>query len=75
MGKNICKNISKNVGGKNSQNPLDHAKESAADALKTASQRAIQKIAKATGDFIGEKIADTYKNCATKRSLDFFASR
>ena len=34
---------------------LDHAKQSAIDALKTASKRAIQKKAEATRDLIGEK--------------------
>ena len=35
MDKNIGKNISKNVSSKYSQKLLDHAKESATDALKT----------------------------------------
>ena len=34
MGKNIGKNISKNLSGKYSQKLLDHAKQSATDALK-----------------------------------------
>ena len=37
---------------------LDHAKKSAKDALKTNSKRLIQKTAEATGDLIGNKIAD-----------------
>ena len=37
MGKNIGKNISKNLRGKYSQKSLDHAKQSAADVFKTAS--------------------------------------
>ena len=37
MGKNIDKNISKNLSGKYSQERLDHAKISATDALKTSS--------------------------------------
>ena len=37
MGENIDKNISKNLNGKYSQERLDHAKISAADALKTSS--------------------------------------
>ena len=41
MGKNIGKNISKNLSGKYSQKLLDHAKQSAADALKITSKRAI----------------------------------
>ena len=53
MGKNIGKTISKNLSGKYSQKFLDHANESATDLFKTAS-----KIAEATGDLIGNKIAD-----------------
>ena len=37
---------------------LDHPKQSATDAFKTASKRAIQKTAEATGDLIGKKIAN-----------------
>ena len=37
---------------------LDHAKQSATDALKTASNRAIQKTAKTTGALIGNKISE-----------------
>ena len=40
-----------------SQKLLDHAKQSATDVFKTASKRAIQKTAEATGDLIGNKIA------------------
>ena len=36
MGKNFGKNISKDLSSKYSQKPLDHAKQSAADAIKTA---------------------------------------
>ena len=39
MGRNIGKNISKNLSSKYSQKFLAHAKQSAADALKTASKR------------------------------------
>ena len=46
------------MSGKYSQKLLDHTKQSATDAFKTASQRAIQKTAEVTGDFIGNKIAD-----------------
>ena len=58
MGKNIGKNISKHLSGKQSEKILDHAKKSTTDVLKTSSKRAIHKIAKATGDFIGKKIAN-----------------
>ena len=41
ISKNIGKNGSKNVSRKFSPNPLDHAKKSATDAIKTASTKAI----------------------------------
>ena len=37
--KNIGKNISKNLSGKYSQKLLDHAKQSATNALKTTSKK------------------------------------
>ena len=58
MNKKIGKNISKILCGKFSQKLLDHAKQSATDALKTASKRAITKTAEATGGLIGNKITD-----------------
>ena len=65
MGKNIWRNISKNVSGKHNpgmlavlQKVLDNAKQSATDLFKTASKRAIQKTAEATGDLIGYKIGN-----------------
>ena len=58
IGKNVGKNISNNLNGKYSQKLLDHAKQSAIDAFKTASKKGIQKIAEATDDFIDNKIAD-----------------
>ena len=54
---NRGKNIGKSFSGKQSQKLLDHSKQFATDALKTTSQRVIQKTAEATGDFIGNKIA------------------
>ena len=57
MGKIICKNTSKILIGKNSQELLDHAK-SATDALKTSSKRFIQKITEVTGDLASNKSAN-----------------
>ena len=57
MGKNIGKNIRKNLSGKYSQKLLDHAKNTATDALKTSSKRVIHKTAEATDALIGNKIA------------------
>ena len=50
--------FAKNLSNKYSQKLIDAAKKSTTDALKTASKRAIQKSAEATGDLIGNKIAD-----------------
>ena len=55
-------NISENVSSKYSQKLLDHDKQSAADALKTASIRATQKTLEVTGDLIGNRIADKIKS-------------
>ena len=48
--------MGKNLSNKYSQKLLDSAKKSATDAIKTASKRAIQKTAEATGDLIGKKL-------------------
>ena len=56
--KNIGKIISENLRGKCNQKIFNHDKQSATDTFKTASKRVIQKNAKATGDLIGNKIAD-----------------
>ena len=56
--------MGKYLSNKYSQAPLDSAKKSTTDAIKTTSKRVIQKKAEATGDLIGNKIAD--KN--TKKS-------
>ena len=39
---------------------------SATDAIKTASKRAVQKTAEATGDLIGNKIADKFTSVPKK---------
>ena len=67
MGKNIGKNISKNLSGKYSRKLLNHAKKSAADALKTSSKKVIQKTAGTTGDLIDNKIVDIFTK-ASKNS-------
>ena len=46
-----------NMSNKFSKKLLHIAKKSTADAIKSASKRAIQKTAEATGDLIGNKIA------------------
>ena len=47
-----AKNIGKNLINKYSQKIIDTLKKSATNAIETASQRAIQKTAKATGDLV-----------------------
>ena len=58
MGKNTGKNISKNLSSKYSQKILDPTKQSATDALETASKGVIEKAAETTSDLIEKKIAD-----------------
>ena len=50
--------MGKNLSNKYIQKLLDSAKKSAIDPIKTASKRAIQKTAEATGDLISYKVAD-----------------
>ena len=56
--KNTGKSISKNLNGKCSQKLLDHAKTSATDAVKTTSDKEIQKKVDATGDLSGNESDD-----------------
>ena len=56
--KNVGKSLSNKYGGK----LFDSAKKSLTDAIKTASKRAIQKTAEATGDLICNKIADQVRS-------------
>ena len=58
--------VAKNMSNKYSQKLVDIAKKSAADAIKTASKRAIQKTAEATGDLAGNKIADKITSASKK---------
>ena len=58
--KNMDRNISENLSSKYNQKLLDHAKQSATDALKTSTKRVIQEKVAATGDLIGNKIADKF---------------
>ena len=58
MSKYLDKKIRKNLSSKYSQKLLDHTKQFATDALKIPSKNSIQKTAEATGDFVGNKIAN-----------------
>ena len=45
---------------------VNTAKKSATDAIKTTSKRAIQKTAEATGDLVGNRIADKITSASKK---------
>ena len=53
--------FAKNIGNKYGKKLFDTAKKSTTDVIKTASKRAIQKTAEATGDLIGNKITSISK--------------
>ena len=59
--------FAKNVSNRYSQKIIDTAKKSATDAIKTASQQAIQKTA--TGDLVGNKIADKITGRASLKDV------
>ena len=59
--------MGENLSNKYDQKRLDSATKSTTDAIKTASKRATQKVAEATGDLIGIKVAD--KITSVSRSL------
>ena len=58
--------MGKNLSNKYSQKLLNSAKKSTADAIKTASKWEIQNTAEATGDLIGNKIADKITSVSKK---------
>ena len=60
--------MGKNVSNNNSQKLLDNAKKSAMDEI-TASKRAIGKKAEATGDLIGNKIANKITSVSKKNTF------
>ena len=60
--------MGKNLSIKYGQKPLDSAKKSTTDAINIPSKRAIQKTVEATGDLIGNKIADKITNVSKKSS-------
>ena len=57
MSKHICNNSNKSINNKYSQKLLDYAKPPARDAFKAALKGEIKKK-EATGDVIGQKVAD-----------------
>ena len=64
----FAKNMGKSLSNKYGQKLLDSAKKSTVDAIKTASKRAIQKTAEATGDLIGNENADKITSVSKKKS-------
>ena len=62
----FAKNMGKSLSDKYGQELLDGAKKSTTGAIKTVSKRAIQKTAEATGDLIGNKIADKITSVSKK---------
>ena len=71
----VARNIGKLVSNKYGQKLLDSAKKYTTDAIKTASKRAIQKTAEATGDLIGNKIVDKITSVSKKKSTTEFHSK
>ena len=67
----FTKNIGKNLSNKSSQKIIDTTKKSATNAIKAASQRAIQKTAEATGYLIGNEIADKITSISKKSTKNF----
>ena len=64
----FAKNMGKSLSNKYGQKLFDSAKKSTTDAIKTASKGAIQKTAEATGNLIGNKIADKITSVSKKPS-------
>ena len=63
----FAKNTGKSLSNKYGQKLFDSSKKSATDAIKIASKRAIQKTAEATGDLIGNKVADKITSVSKKK--------
>ena len=64
----FAKKMGKGLNNKYGQKLLHRAKIATTDAIETASKRAIQKTAEATGDLIGNKIADKITSVSKKPS-------
>ena len=68
----FVKNIGKKLSNEYDQKLLNNAKIATRDAIKTASKRAVQKIAEATGDLIGKRIADKVRSVSQKSSTELY---
>ena len=62
----FAQNMGKKLSNKYGHKLINTAKKSTFDAIKTGSKRAIQKTAEATGDLIGNKIADKITSISKK---------
>ena len=60
--------FARNYNNKYGQKLVDSAKHSATEAFKIAGKRAIQKIAEANGDLVGNKITDKIARYSKKPS-------
>ena len=58
--------FARSMSNKYGKKLVDTAKKSATDAIKFASKTAIQKTAEATGDLVGNKIADKITSVSKK---------
>ena len=65
--------MGKYLSNKYGQKLLHSAKKSTTDPIKTASKRAIQKTAEATGDLIGNKIADKITSVSKKSQTELYS--
>ena len=63
----FAKKMGKSLSNKYGQKRFDSAKISTTDAIKTTSKRAIQKTAEATGNLIGNEIADKITSVSKKK--------
>ena len=66
----FANNMGKSLSNKYGQKRLNSAKKFTTDATKTASKRAIQKTAEATGDLIHNKFADKITSFSQKSTKE-----
>ena len=71
----FAKNMGKSLSNKYGQKLLDSTKKSTTDAIKTASKRAIQKTAEATGVLTGNKIADKITSVSKKSGTELHSKK
>ena len=60
--------FAKNLGNKYGKNLIDNAAKTGKDFAKTAGKRVVKKSSEATGDLIGNKIADKITSMGKPRS-------